>query len=426
MSTTVSWSISKHHKKQDGTYNAKIRIIHNRTISYMSTGVYTNLVRFKKGASYGIVTDSDIEDNLNDKVKQIRKIINDNLIVVENLETAKDVICFIHKVIKRNGTDIDFIRFAKTKIEKISNNGTKSVFVTSLNVLQHYMHYIKEDKLYVSKITSKFLRNYESWLRSYRNVIIKNKSKTLPPLTDTGVRLYMSSFRKLFNDMQNMYNDYETNDIIIKHNPWKAYKIPDPSIPPKKSLQKETLLAIYNYNIAGRTKRDILARDIFILSFVFAGMNIVDMFYCDKISNNRIEYNRQKTKNRKKDKAFISLPIIDEVEALMEKYKDKTGKRVFNFYQSYKNHILFYQSVRRGLKILCKNIGIQYIQFYSARHSFATIARFGCGYSLDDISFCLTHSSGHNITDTYISPDYTIIDKVIRDVVDFVLKGNEK
>lgn len=38
---------------------------------------------------------------------------------------------------------------------------------------------------------------------------------------------------------------------------------------------------------------------------------------------------------------------------------------------------------------------------YTARHSFATIARNECGVSKDDISMCLTHSSGLDITDRY-------------------------
>ena len=70
---------------------------------------------------------------------------------------------------------------------------------------------------------------------------------------------------------------------------------------------------------------------------------------------------------------------------------------------------------------MCDELEIDYIQFYSARHSFATIARNDCNVSKDDIGLCLNHSSGGSITDVYIKKDFTRIDEVIRTVVDFVL-----
>ena len=72
------------------------------------------------------------------------------------------------------------------------------------------------------------------------------------------------------------------------------------------------------------------------------------------------------------------------------------------------------------MRYLCEEIGIDYIQFYSARHSFATIARNECDISKDDISLCLNHSDGKTITDTYINRDFSRIDKVISKVADYV------
>ena len=82
-------------------------------------------------------------------------------------------------------------------------------------------------------------------------------------------------------------------------------------------------------------------------------------------------------------------------------------------------------AVNNGLKHICEAIGIPAITFYAARHSFATIARNDCDVSVDDVAFCLTHSSGHNITDMYIKPDYSRTDKVIQKVIDFVFNTEE-
>ena len=55
-----------------------------------------------------------------------------------------------------------------------------------------------------------------------------------------------------------------------------------------------------------------------------------------------------------------------------------------------------------------------------ARHSFATIARNDCDVSMDDIALCLTHRSGYDMTDTYVRPDFSRVDRVIRKVLDYV------
>ena len=75
-----------------------------------------------------------------------------------------------------------------------------------------------------------------------------------------------------------------------------------------------------------------LARDVFALSFYLIGMNTVDLFNCDCIADGRITYQRTKTKNRRDDKAEISVKIEPEAMPLIEKYMDKTRRRVFKFY----------------------------------------------------------------------------------------------
>ena len=61
---TVQWVIMKHHKRDDGTYNAKILVTHNRKRAYMPTTIYTSMVRFKRGSFFATLTDKTIEDTL--------------------------------------------------------------------------------------------------------------------------------------------------------------------------------------------------------------------------------------------------------------------------------------------------------------------------------------------------------------------------
>ena len=78
-------------------------------------------------------------------------------------------------------------------------------------------------------------------------------------------------------------------------------------------------------------------------------MNAVDLYTCTDLKKGRITYQRTKTKNRRADKAEISVRIEPELKALMKKYKDHTGQRVFNFYKLYSSVDSFTAAINTGL-----------------------------------------------------------------------------
>ena len=421
---TVSWVVFKHHKKSDNTYNPKIRISHNRTSSYISTSIYTELVRFKRNSASGTITSEKIKEELDGLVREYRQIINEHQDVVNECETSKDIVAMIER--RKQRKEIDFIEFARMFIEKTPNEGTKTVKTTGINSLCHFLnHKNGNEKLLIKDLTSRFLREYEAWLRQERYITVRqNKTakqayKTIKKsaLNDTGIHSYMGIIQSVFNAALLHFNDYEKGDIIITNDPFKVYTIPAVLEAKKRAVDVDIIRKIYNYSPINKRKRTTMfTRDIYILSFLLAGMNAVDMLNC-RMVNGRIEYERQKTKDRRKDNAFISVYVHPLALPIINKYRDLSGKNLFDFYKRYSNVRNLTKGIHRGMRSLCEELGIDYIQFYSARHSFATIARNECDISKDDISLCLNHSSGKTVTDTYIKQDFLRIDKVINKVV---------
>lgn len=76
-------------------------------------------------------------------------------------------------------------------------------------------------------------------------------------------------------------------------------------------------------------------------------MNAVDLFKVNEndIRNGRVDYNRSKTKGKRRDKAFISIKIIDEAKPLLEKYIGKLSKR-------YSGMTTFNSALKHGMKKL--------------------------------------------------------------------------
>lgn len=430
---TVSWVVFKHHKKSDNTYNPKIRISHNRTSSYISTSIYTELVRFKRNSASGTITSEKIKEELDGLVREYRQIINEHQDVVNECETSKDIVAMIER--RKQRKEIDFIEFARMFIGKTPNEGTKTVKTTGINSLCHFLnHKNGNEKLLIKDLTSRFLREYEAWLRQERYITVRqNKTakqayKTIKKsaLNDTGIHSYMGIIQSVFNAALLHFNDYEKGDIIITNDPFKVYTIPAVLEAKKRAVDVDIIRKIYNYSPINKRKRTTMfTRDIYILSFLLAGMNAVDMLNC-RMVNGRIEYERQKTKDRRKDNAFISVYVHPLALPIINKYRDLSGKNLFDFYKRYSNVRNLTKGIHRGMRSLCEELGIDYIQFYSARHSFATIARNECDISKDDISLCLNHSSGKTVTDTYIKQDFLRIDKVINKVVEYVFKIAEE
>ena len=169
------------------------------------------------------------------------------------------------------------------------------------------------------------------------------------------------------------------------------------------------------------TNRYNFALDLFILSFALVGMNLVDLYYCECCTDGRITYDRIKTKNRRADHARISIKIQPEIQALVDKYRDPTGKRMFKFYRMYASMTTIHKAVGAGLKKIAEAIGLDELDFYAARHTWATIAQNDAGVDKWTVHTSLNHVDDETkITDTYIRKSWDPIDKANRKVLNLV------
>lgn len=130
---------------------------------------------------------------------------------------------------------------------------------------------------------------------------------------------------------------------------------------------------------------------------------------------------RTKTRNRRADNAEISIRIEPEIQALAAKYKDPTGKKVFNFYKMYGSMTTFSTALNRGLKKIGNLLGVDDLEFYAARHSWATIAINDVGVDKYTVHSALNHvDEAMRVTDIYIKKDWSHIDRANRQVLDFL------
>jgi integrase len=221
------------------------------------------------------------------------------------------------------------------------------------------------------------------------------------------------------------YNQEDLGIINIPNSPFAKFEIPKIPQTRKRAVSVETISDIsklpYRKVIQPGNNRFNFAKDVFLLSFCLIGMNTVDLFNCDCIENGRITYNRTKTKNRRADKAEISIKIEPEIMPLIEKYKDETGEKVFKFHRMYNNPDIFNYAVNKGLKKIGALVGIDDLEFYAARHSWATIAMNVAKVNKYIVHTALNHvDETMKVTDIYIDKDYSLIDEANRKVLDCI------
>ena len=101
---------------------------------------------------------------------------------------------------------------------------------------------------------------------------------------------------------------------------------------------------------------------------------------------------------------MIQIPALN-VSSQGEDIVSGTGSAVGHKYR----HQAFNKAVNIGLKDVGKEIGIDGLQFYQARHTFATLSRNMMHFSKSDVDEALNHVGSYDIADIYIAKDFNII-----------------
>lgn len=411
---TLTAVILPHHRKKDVTWNVKIRITQQSRSVYIDTDVYAGKRDLdSKGKLKQIFIDRYLTETLN----KFRCYLND---VDHKSWTAERIKEFI---IKKQNTikvqDIDFIGFCFDYVKKLESEGRYTSAIPLKTVSNSLKDYTK-GMLSPDEITSRFLKRYEEYLRTERSltrinqfgqpVVTVNK-----PLSDSGIFKHMANLRLLFNECKNRYNDEDAGLMVICNNPFAKYKIKPTRKEKIRNASIEDLVKVYLYDPDPDAPREELAKDMFLLSFFLCGMNSVDFYNYPLIPRKgRIEYNRSKTKSMRADGAFISIKVPEIAVDILKKYTE-------GFKSRFADARSFNKAINIGLKRIGEKLGFT-ASFYSARHTFATVARNDCRCSKDDVALALNHIDIENkVTDGYIAKDWGIVDEVQEKVLKLFL-----
>jgi integrase len=408
---TLKIAVLHENKRKNGSMPVYAKITQNRDRAYIRTpfSVYGSQLNKK-----GEIKDSYLLPSINLLYNRIAEILKDLGFSV-NQFSMKELKVYIETKLqnKDQNAKLDFFEFAKTFIENMQHDGRKKSSKNYATAVRNLAKFLGRNTLGFNEMTAVFCKRYHNWM-------VKNE------LGARGQELYLVSIRKIFNEALATFNDYEIEEIQIRTNPFKGFEIPKfkfVSLAEKKALPVDTLQKIFTASTS--TKREELARDVFMLSFCLCGMNAADLYTCNEIKGKQLIYFRQKTTERRDDDAEMRINIPAEVIEIFEKYRDPEGNCIFLFSQHYSDSDNFTTAVNKGLKSINKKIefGIDDISLYYARHSWATIASNDVHLPDELVDECLVHSPVHRMLRSYVKRDWSKIDNANRKVLDYVFYG---
>ncbi|MCA4531990.1 site-specific integrase [Bacteroides xylanisolvens] len=417
---TIKAEIKRSELKVDGTYNVKIRFTLDRKVKRLSTNLFVTQQDLTKSLKFK--EDTSIKREVDRLVLYYREQCL-KLQLDQNHYSLDEIIEFLNGEQEKQQT-INFIKFSREWIASTTIKGAPN-YTTAINAL---VRFIGKEELDINLITLDFLEDFKSFLNKEREIRTKRlmqQGKRVP--SNRSLSFYLISIKKLFNEAKKRYNKKDKNLILIPNSPFIELEIPKQEATRKRAISADIIKKVWKLPYKDMKKgykatcRYNLAKDCFILSFCLMGMNSADLYNATEMKGNTITYNRTKTKDRRLDKAQMKVDIPKLAQPLIEKYKDKTGKRLFNFYQYYVDEKGFNKAINYGLKEIGRLLEIDDLEYYAARHSWATIALNKVGIDKYTVHAALNHvDETMRVTDIYIERDFVNENRANAKVVKYV------
>lgn len=378
-------------KMLNGKHKIRIAVSHNLATRYIPTNIIIDAENeFKNGK---VVKRPD-KDILNAQLKKIYDMYYERCMKIEyaNTLTCTQLIKIITNPItgERNRKFEDIVEEFLSQIDEEDRTKTYKLYKLAAN---RFLQFTGPNSL-MEHITPVRINNYLNSLKREK-------------LSGTTINIYTTLLKVIINYAIKMrYVEYKVD-------PFVTAKIPS-------SRKRDTYITVEQLkkirDMEPRKYNESVVRDIFMLTYYLAGMNLVDMLAYD-FRTDEINYVRTKTRNTKDGDHITSFTIPEEARPIIKKYMNKnTGRIVFG---KYKTYVSCYNTLTRKLDTLKKIADIKHdFTLYSARKSFVQHG-FDLGIPLSTLEYCIGQSMKEaRPIFNYVTIMKNHADKAIREILD--------
>ena len=364
---TINTEIVKTKRQSNECFTIRLRFTLDRRMKRLSTSLFATQKDLTK--DFKIKSSSPLKGKVERLIRDYQEKCSQLQVELNNY-TIEDIMDYLDGEHQKQQT-IDFIKFSREWIASTTIKGAPN-YTTAINAL---VRFVGKEELDINLITLDFLEQFKAFLIGERDARTKKLMQQGKRVTSNRtLSLYLVSIKKLFNEAKRKFNKKDKNLILIPNSPFEDFKIPKQEATRKRAIPADIIKKVWKLPYKDMKKgykstcRYNLAKDCFILSFCLIGINSADLYNATKMRGNTIIYNRTKTKARRLDGAKMMVDIPKIVQPLIDKYKDSTGKRLFNFYQYYGDEKTFNKAINSGLKEIGSILEVDDLEYYAARH----------------------------------------------------------
>lgn len=381
---TVDYVILPHLKKKDGSNFIRMRITHQRKSRYIKTSIVVEPSDLSRSGS---LKHKGKEDLAVAERKKIRDIINELPTFSQEAMNVDDVVRYVEKKLADNKIfRLDFFVFGMEQVAKMKAS-TGKTYTTALNALVRYFGRNPD----ISEITTKNLRGFEEWLRNEGRL--------------TAASQYLNMISSIYRKARMIYNEPDLGIMRIPVDVFEFYKIAKAPAADHRDISP----AIIQMMIDQREELQGVERtaiDMFLISFALMGMNAEDMYNAiEPAKGGIIHYFRTKTTDNRDDKAEMYVRIEPCLEPIIAAYLGKD--KMFLYSERYSSTNSMQHTVMRGLRKWRERNKLDHFTFYSARHTWATMAASKAA-NLDSqmVTEGLCHAGGNKMDKVYARKDW--------------------
>jgi integrase/recombinase XerD len=376
---TVSIIYRKDKLNKKGEAPIHFRIIKDRKISYISSGIMipeehwdgkNNRIKGKHQNS------ARLNSFISNKFTELQDQVFEHDTISKSLTTRQ----LRDKIYGKKATD--FFEFADEAVERYLQNGKIGTYDKNCSIITKLREYMNGKTLAFQDITSDFLTKYEKHLREKHH-----------NTTNTVYKDY-KFIRRLFNDAY--------SQDIIEHNviPFNKYKMKSEKTQ-RSYLTEDELLQIEELSLTPGTRIE-LHRNMFVFSAYAGGLRVSDVLQLKwkdfdghhinvtimktggqlsiKLPNRSLEIIKKYKPAKANNNAFIFPQLPEDIKLTNAREVDTEISRATAY-------------INKNLKIIAIKLKIEKnISFHISRHTFATRA-LRKGISIDKVSKILGHAA---------------------------------
>jgi len=387
----ISLTILKTRPNKDGSFNIKIQISSTGSAVYITTRYkIDNINQWKNGK---VVKRPDAE-LMNRKLRGLLTQYEDAL------DTLPDNITMSASAIKgyleAQLNKTDYIKdYAEKYIDRLTKNGQKS-YASNMGYTLKYLLDCFGEYATFQQFNLATIKQWEKYLFDSGS-------------SATTVNIRMSHLKALLNAAVN------EGMVEYKIFPFRQYKMPAKSVR-DICISKDELSRLRDATFEGvSAKRLTVARDLFMLSFYCAGINLTDLVDAE-LSEDVLTFVRKKTADKKQGEKNVSITIQPEARAIICKYVNEQGKLELGYH--YSDYGQFRSFVTKSLNRIGEMLGFEKkLMFYSARKTFCQL-----GYEIGIPLYILEYAIGQTIKDANNRPIFNYI-KIMRNQADAAIRA---